>query len=158
MEARDIYLSLLRLQYRYNTVVTQLFSDGGTNLKAKLLGSRKGFYQEKLESLWGVFNNTPYSQHRNLVERKVSMLKRMIKEGVFGMPGKQAEAVDRSMLETTILAATNMVNNTPYMECGPNQHLVRLFFWSRYLKSASYICKLISIIQVFNPFVTIDVP
>ena len=124
MEARDIYLSMLRLQYRYNTVVTQIFSDGGSNLKAKLLGSKKNYYQDKLERIWGVFNNTPYAQHRNLVERKVSMLKRMIKEGVFGLPGQQVEAIDRTMLETTILAATSMANNIPFMECGPNKHLL----------------------------------
>ena len=124
LEARDIYLSILRLQYKYNTVVTQIFSDGGSNLKAKLLGAKKSFYQEKVDSLWGVFNNTPYSQHRNVVERKVSIIKRMIKEGAFGMPGQQAEEIDRSMLETTIMAAVNMVNNIPYMECGPNQHLL----------------------------------
>ena len=69
-------------------------------------------------------NNTPHSQHRNLVERKISTLKRLIKEGVFGMPGPQLEAVDRSVLETTISAAVSMMNNTPYLESGPNSLLL----------------------------------
>ena len=41
MEAKDVYLSILRLQYRYNTNVLQLFSDGGSQLNAKLLGKRE---------------------------------------------------------------------------------------------------------------------
>merc|ERR1712236_7454 len=69
-------------------------------------------------------NNTPYSQHRNLVERKISNLKRLIREGMFGIPGPQSEAIDRSILDTTIVAATNMMNNTPYLESGPNIFLL----------------------------------
>ena len=82
MEAKDGYLSILQLQYIYNTNVFQLFSDGGSQLNAKLLGRKRSYYQEKLHRLWGVHNNTPHSQHRNLVERKI-----LIKEGAFGMPG-----------------------------------------------------------------------
>ena len=48
----------------------------------------------------------------------------MIKEGVFGIPGPQSEAVDRSILETTIAAAASMMNNTPYLESGPNSLLL----------------------------------
>ena len=80
MEAKYVYLSILRLQYRYNTNVLQLFSDGGSQLNAKLLGQKRSYYQDQLHRLWGVHNNTPYSQHRNLVERKISTLKRLIKE------------------------------------------------------------------------------
>ena len=40
------------------------------------------------------------------------------------MPGPQLEAVDRSVLETTILAAVSMMNNTPYLESGPNSLLL----------------------------------
>ena len=123
-EAKDVYLSILRLQYKYNTNIFQLFSDGGSQLNAKLLGRKRSYYQDKLHRLWGVHNNTPHSQHRNLVERKISTLKRLIKEGVFGMPGPQLEAVDRSVLETTILAAVSMMNNTPYLESGPNSLLL----------------------------------
>ena len=124
LEARDVYLSILRLQYRYNTVVTQLFSDGGSQLDAKLLGQRRNFYQKSLKKLWGVHNNTPYSQFRNIAERKISVVKRLIKEGIFGIPGPQQEPVDKSILETAILGATNMVNNTPYQDVGPNSTLL----------------------------------
>ena len=124
MEAKDVYLSILRLQYRYNTNVLQLFSDGGSQLNAKLLGKKRNYYQDQLERLWGIHNNIPYSQHRNLVERKISNLKRLIKEGIFGIPGPQTEAVNRSILETTIAAATSMMNNTPYLESGPNNLLL----------------------------------
>ena len=40
------------------------------------------------------------------------------------MPGPQLEAVDRSVLETTISAAVSMMNNTPYLESGPNSLLL----------------------------------
>ena len=33
-------------------------------------------------------------------------------------------AIDRSILNTTIAAATNMLNNTPYLDCGPNDSLL----------------------------------
>ena len=124
MEARNVFLSILRLQYKYNTVVSQLFSDGGSQLAAKLLGQKRHFYQKSLKKLWGVHNNTAYSQFRNIAERKISIVKRLIKEGIFGLPGPQQESVDRSMLETAILGATNMVNNIPYQDVGPNSTLL----------------------------------
>ena len=43
MEAKDVYLSILRLQYRFNTRVLQLFSDGGSQLNAKLLGKKRNY-------------------------------------------------------------------------------------------------------------------
>ena len=58
------------------------------------------------------------------MERKISNLKKLIKEGIFGIPGPQSEAIDRSILDTTIAAATNMMNNTPYLESGPNNILL----------------------------------
>ena len=93
-------------------------------MNAKLLGHMRSYYQDQLNRLWGIHNNTPYSQHRNLVERKISNLKKLIKEGVFGVPGPQSEAIDRSILETTIEAAVSMLNNTPYLESGPNSLLL----------------------------------
>ena len=126
MKAKDVFLGILRLQYRYNTNVLQLFSDGGSQLNAKLLGHKRSYYQDQLNRLWGIHNNTPYSQHRNLVERKISNLKRLIKEGVFGVPGPQSidQPIHRSILETTIEAAVSMLNNTPYLESGPNSLLL----------------------------------
>ena len=93
-------------------------------MNAKLLGKKRNYYQDQLDQLWGIHNNIPYSQHRNLVERKISNLKRLIREGIFGTPGPQSEAIDRSILDTTIAAATNMMNNTPYLESGPNNLLL----------------------------------
>ena len=74
--------------------------------------------------LWVVYNNLGYSQFRNLAERKISTLKRLIRQGIFGIPGPQQEAVDRSILETAIQGATNMLNNTPYTRIGLNSSLM----------------------------------
>ena len=52
------------------------------------------------------------------------MVKRLIKVGIFGIPGPQQESVDKSILETAILGATNMVSNVPYQDVGPNSTLL----------------------------------
>ena len=49
-------------------MVSQLFSDGGSQLDAKLLGQKRNFYQKSLKKLWGVHNNTPYFEFRNIAE------------------------------------------------------------------------------------------
>ena len=41
LEARDIYLAILRLQYKYNIRVKQIFSDRGSQLAAKILGRKR---------------------------------------------------------------------------------------------------------------------
>ena len=69
-------------------------------------------------------NNLGYSQFPNLSERKISTLKCLIRQGIFGIPGPQQEAVDRSILETAIQGTTNMMNNTPYTRIGLNSTLM----------------------------------
>ena len=39
------------------------------------------------------------------------------------MPGPQTEPVDRSLLETAMSGAVNMINNTPYTSAGINTFL-----------------------------------
>ena len=121
LEAKDVYLGILRLQYRYNTKVSQIFSDRGSQIAAKILGRRRNYYQKSLRRLWGVHNNLGYSQFRNIAERKISTLKQLIRQGIFGIPGPQQETVDRSILETAIQGAISMVNNVPYTSVGLNQ-------------------------------------
>ena len=48
LEAKDVYLSILRLQYRYNTKVSQIISDRGSEIAAKILGRRRNYYQKSL--------------------------------------------------------------------------------------------------------------
>jgi hypothetical protein len=105
LEAKDLYLSVLRLQYRYNTQVTQIFSDRGSQISGKILGKTRNHYQKSMKRLWGVHNNLGYSQFRNLAERKISTLKRLIRQGIFGIPSPQQEVVDRSILETAVQGA-----------------------------------------------------
>jgi hypothetical protein len=77
-----------------------------------------------LRKLWAIFNNLGYSQFRNIAERKISMLKRLVKQGIFGLSGPQQETVDRSVLETAIQGAVSMINNVPYTTTGVNQSLL----------------------------------
>jgi hypothetical protein len=124
LESRDIYLALLRIQYRYNTRIYQIFSDKGSQLAGSILGEKRSFYQRSLRKLWGVWNNTAHGQFRNIAEMKIKVLKRMIRQGIFGLPGPQQEAVDRTLVETAIQGAINMVNNTPFSPFGINQTLL----------------------------------
>ena len=68
LEAKEVYLALNRLQYRYNTKVNQVYSDGGTKLTCSLLGKKSNFYQRKLGSLWGIYNNLPFCQFRKVCD------------------------------------------------------------------------------------------
>ena len=49
MEAKDVYLALNRVQYRFNTRIIQVYSDGGSQLSSTLLGEKCNFYQRKLK-------------------------------------------------------------------------------------------------------------
>ena len=60
-------------------------------------------------------NNTPYSQFRNVAERKISMLKKIMKQVLFGLPGPQRVCVERDILAATMLRASSAVNNIPYI-------------------------------------------
>ena len=124
LEARDIYMAVTRLEMRYNTKVIQLFSDSGTQLAPALLGKKRSAFQHKLGRLWAVTNNVPYSQFRNGVERKVSLLKRIMKQVISGMPGPNRVLVPRDLLTTAILTATSIVNNTPYQEVVGSSRLL----------------------------------
>ena len=127
MEARDVYLTLSRLETRFNIhiiQIIQIFSDSGTQLAAAILGEKKSFYQETLGRLWAVTNNTPYSQFRNVAERKISMLKKIMKQVLSGLPGPQRVCVDRDILAAAMLRASSVVNNIPYLELGENTRLL----------------------------------
>ena len=104
--------------------VTQLFSYHGSQISANLLGKKKDFYVKTLRGLWSVHNNMGHSKFRNVVERRVGLLKRMIKQGLFGMPGPQTETVDRSLPETAMSGAVYMIENTPYTSAGINTLLL----------------------------------
>jgi hypothetical protein len=88
------------------------------------LGKTRNYYQKSIKRLWGVHNNLGYSQFRNIAKRKISTLRRLIRQGIFGIPGPQQDAVDRSILETAVQGATNMMHNTPYTKIGLNSTLM----------------------------------
>ena len=68
LEARDVYLAILRVQYRYNIRIVQIFSDKGSQLSSAILGRRCDFYTKTLHGLWNIYNNVGYSQWKNIVE------------------------------------------------------------------------------------------
>ena len=81
----------------------------------RLLDNQKSFYPKRLAALWGVYNNPPYSQHRNYAERQVQSVKRIIKQCTQGKPGVQEEPMERSQLETILAMSALALNNTPYL-------------------------------------------
>ena len=87
LEAKDVFLALSRIEFRNSVSIVQIMSDGGSQLQHHLLGDKKDFYQNKLGAMWGIFNNLPYSQHRNACERKVQSAKRLIKQALGGGAG-----------------------------------------------------------------------
>ena len=56
LEAKEVFLALCRLEWRYGTKIVQIFSDKGSQLTSQLLGKSTDFYQQKLGERWGVFN------------------------------------------------------------------------------------------------------
>ena len=123
LEAKDVFLALSRVEFRFNTRITQVLSDKGSQLKHHLLGDRKEFYQNKLTQMWGIFNNVPYSKHRNFCERKVQDAKKLIKQVLNGLPGPIKEPSTLSFLETVLCMAANAVNTNPYAS-DQNIHLL----------------------------------
>ena len=123
LEAKDVFLALSRVEFRFNTRITQVLSDKGSQLKHHLLGDRKEFYQNKLTQMWGIFNNVPYSKHRNFCERKVQDAKKLIKQVLNGLPGPIKEPSTLSFLETVLCMAANAVNANPYAS-DQNIHLL----------------------------------
>ena len=91
LKAKDVYLALLQVEFRFGTSITQVFTDGGSQLKYNLLGEQKDFYQRKLGRFFGMFNNKAYSQQRNFCERKVQSAKKVIKQSLQSRPGPQDE-------------------------------------------------------------------
>ena len=123
LTTKDVYMALMMLQARYHTQISQLFSDEGSNLLAKNLGQGKDFYSEKMSKLVACKNNAPYSQYRNNCERYISLLKKMIKQGIKGKPGSANETYDFTVLQLCIAAAVKMTNQIPYMS-GNNTYLL----------------------------------
>ena len=79
-KTKNIFLSLMRLQDKYSTQVTQVFSDKGSNLLYKNLGKECNSFATQLSKSGQVKNNTAGAQHRNYTERYMQLLKKMYAE------------------------------------------------------------------------------
>ena len=62
-KTKNIFFALMKLQDRYHTKITQIFSDKGSNLLAKNWGSECKYYASKLKDLWEIKNNIPQAQN-----------------------------------------------------------------------------------------------
>ena len=123
MECREVYLALLRVQWRFATQVVQLFTDKGSQLSEHLLGEKVNFYQKKIGELWAVKNNSVGAQFRNYCERKVRCVKTSIRQALSGQPGVLPQVPNHSELMTVLELAAHAVNFVPYVDSG-NQDLL----------------------------------
>ena len=64
LSSKKVYLALMGVQDKFKTQIIQIFSDGGSNLLAKNLGSSKEYFSEKIEKLVSAKNNPGYSQYK----------------------------------------------------------------------------------------------
>ena len=123
MECREVYLALLRVQWKYSTEIVQLFTDKGSQLSEHLLGQKVDFYQKRIQSLWAVKNNAVGAQFRNYCERKVRCVKSTIRQALSGQPGVLPQVPSYSELLTVLELASHAVNFVPYVDSG-NQDLL----------------------------------
>ena len=59
-----------------------------------------------------------------MAERKISMLKKIMKQILSGLPVPQRVCVDRDIFAAAMLRASSAVNNIPYLELGENTRLL----------------------------------
>ena len=123
METKEVYLALMRLQWKYSTQITQLFTDKGSQLSEHLLGEGTEFYQKKLKELWCVKNNAVGAQFRNYCERKTRCAKTIIRESLSGQPGMLPEVSSYTELQTVLELTAHSLNFVPYADAGNEQLL-----------------------------------
>ena len=79
-KAENVLLRLQRLQFRFGTQIVQAYTDKGSQL-GQMLGKKNEFWSVKLSGIIKIFNYASLAQFRNVCERKVKMLKRLLKWG-----------------------------------------------------------------------------
>ena len=119
-KTKNIFLSLMRLQDRYSTQVTQVFSDKGSNLLSKNLGQECNFFATQLAKLWQVKNNTAGAQHRNYTERYVQLLK---KQCLYAAPCRQEKTIEFETVQNIMASACRIVNDIPYLNNKNHQNI-----------------------------------
>ena len=51
-----------------------------------MLGNKNNYWSERLAGTMKIFNNLAMAQYRNICERKVKIMKRLLKIGIMGNP------------------------------------------------------------------------
>ena len=74
LSSKDIFLALQRIQFKYSTNITQIFTDAGTQMEG--LGKETDYYNQKMAPYLFVYKNSVHCQFRNLCERKVKASKK----------------------------------------------------------------------------------
>ena len=114
MEAKEVFLALKRVEWRVGTQIGQIFTDLGSQLSDHLLGKKVDFYQQSLSDMWGVMNNQVNCQYKNLCERKVRTIKKLVKQSLAGKPGTIRVVHELSHVETVLTMVAHMANRVPY--------------------------------------------
>ena len=116
-KAENVFLALQRLQFRFASQIVQAYTDKGSQL-GKMLGNKSNYWSERLAGTMKIFNNLAMAQYRNICERKVKILKRLLKMGIMGNPGPQTSSVRLEVYLTVLEQAAHAINTTPYLAQG----------------------------------------
>ena len=84
----------------------QAYTDKGSQL-GKMLGNKNNYWSERLAGTMKIFNNLAMAQYRNICERKVKIMKRLLKMGIMGNPGPQTSNVRLEVYLTVLEQAAH---------------------------------------------------
>ena len=77
-----------------------------------MLGNTSNYWSERLAGTMKIFNNLASCQYRNICERKVRTMKRLLKMGIMGSPGPQTNSVKLKVYLTILEQAAHALNTT----------------------------------------------
>ena len=80
-----------------------------------MLGNTSNYWSERLAGTMKIFNNLASCQYRNICERKVQTMKRLLKMGIMGSPGPQTNSVKLEVYLTVLEQAGHALNTTPFL-------------------------------------------
>ena len=116
-KVENVFLALQRLQFRFASQIVQAYTNKGAQL-GKMLGNKSDYWSERLAGIMKIFNNLAMAQYRNICERKVKILKRLLKMGIMGNPGPQTSNVRLEVYLTVLEQAAHAINTTSYLAQG----------------------------------------
>lgn len=101
----------------------------------QMLGKKNEFWSVKLSGMIKIFNNAALAQFRNVSERKVKMLKQLLKMGIIRKLGPQTKGVRIEIYQTIFEQTVHALNTTPYLMQGNFRVLTSGLFINPWLTS-----------------------